>query len=60
MTGAPSLPLADAASALDAARANVTAYQAAHRRTFPPAAVDTILKAFATLSDAPSTNERKP
>jgi len=48
---APSLPFSDAASSVDAARANVAAYQATHRRTFPPAAVDTILKAFTTLSD---------
>lgn len=56
---APSLPFAEAASALDAARTNVAAYRAAHSRSFPPAAVETILKAFATLSDATSTNERK-
>ena len=47
---APSLKFELATSPLDAARGNVEAYQAANPRDFPPAAVETILAAFAKLS----------
>jgi uncharacterized protein (TIGR02444 family) len=43
---ASSLAFASAASPLDAARANVAAYQAICLNPFPPAALDTIMAAF--------------
>ncbi|HKA71470.1 MAG TPA: TIGR02444 family protein [Xanthobacteraceae bacterium] len=47
---APSLPFAPAASPAEAARANVAAYAAAMSRAFPPASVETILRALARIS----------
>jgi uncharacterized protein (TIGR02444 family) len=47
---ASSLAFASAASPADAARANVASYQAICARPFPPAALHTILAAFAKLS----------
>ena len=46
---APSLPFATAESPTEAARVNVAAYAAAMGRAFPPAAVETILRAFADI-----------
>ena len=48
----PSLPFEPAASPLAAARANVAAYGAATSRTFPPAAVETILRALEAVAPA--------
>lgn len=45
----PSLRFTAAASPGEAARANVAAYAGALARTFPPAAVETILGAFADM-----------
>jgi uncharacterized protein (TIGR02444 family) len=47
---APSLRTEQAASPLAAARASVAAYAEASRKTFPPAATETILAAFARAS----------
>ena len=47
---APSLRFGSAGSPAEAARANVEAYGAAIGRTFPPTAVETILRAFAGLA----------
>jgi len=47
---APSLPFAPAASPAEAAGANVAAYAAAMSRIFPPAPVETILRALARIS----------
>jgi uncharacterized protein (TIGR02444 family) len=48
---APSLPFEPAGSPLDAARRNVAAYGSLGSGALPPAAVDTILQAFAKLAD---------
>jgi len=45
----PSLPFVPAASPAEAARANVAAYAAAMGRAFPPAAVETMLRALADI-----------